>query len=297
MNIIYKLSFEDKQTNPKYYIGCKSECAIKDIDGIPTIISLKDDRPYYGSASSKIFQEDFKQYKLKAEILEIVPDRNNLLTKEHEYLIKYDCANSNEYYNISNGIPRSTSYVPVNFDKIINIYKETVKDYNSSKTVVAKRDNTSIKCGFKNFSDLAFHIHSELLTGNSGKDISESLKKERHFAKKFISLWDMNKAKEDIKLDLHDNVRTLYSKGASLHYISSHLNIELPAARYFLANIKDDNSYTVALKFNKSSEEFTKDILDKIGKEKLPIQEVAKHFGITTQAVYRYVERYIQSLY
>ncbi len=297
MNIIYKLSFIDKQDNPKYYIGCKAECAIQNIDGIPTMVSLKDNRPYYGSATSKIFQEDFKKYKLTAEVLEEVKNRDNLLVKEHHYLTSLDCANSDEYYNLSNGIPRTTSYVPVNPDKVINIYGETVRAYNGSKTAIAKRDNTAVKLGYKDFSQLAFFIYDQISSGTSGPDLGKILGKERHFGRKFISLWDMKKAKEDCKLNLGEEVRTMYSKGASLHHISESLNIELPSARYFLSNFKSESLNTVASKLNKSSDEFTTDILEKIGKEKLPLQEVAKHFGITTQAVYRYVERYIQSLY
>lgn len=34
-----------------------------------------------------------------------------------------------------------------------------------------------------------------------------------------------------------------------------------------------------------------------VGKEKLSISEVATSYGLTVQAVYRYIERYIQSLY
>ena len=46
------------------------------------MVSLKDNRPYYGSATSKIFQEDFKKYKLTVEVLEEVKNRDNLLIKE-----------------------------------------------------------------------------------------------------------------------------------------------------------------------------------------------------------------------
>lgn len=297
MNIIYKLSFIDKQTNPKYYIGCKSECSLIDIDGIPTIISLKDNRPYYGSASSKLFQEDFLKYKIKAEIVKEVSNRDELIKEEHILLTSLNCAASEEYYNLSNGVPRQASYVPVNFNKIINTFGETVKEYNSSKTVVAKRDNTSIKCGFNNFAELAFKIYNLKLQGKTGKDISDSFNKDRHFATKFISLWDMQKALEDIKRDdLSEKVKDMYAKGASLHFISTDLGIELPAARYFLSDFTGDKQ-TIAGKLNKTPEELTQNILEKIGKEKKTITEVAQVYGMTTQAVYRYIERYIQSLY
>lgn len=297
MNIIYKLTFKDKIDNPKYYIGCKTECSIQEIDGIPTIVSLKDNRPYYGSATSKIFQEDFKKYVLSAEILKEVSDRNVLIIEEHKLLSSLNCAESEEYYNLSNGIKRQSSYVPVNFDKVINTFGETVRDYNGSKTAIAKRDNTAIKLKFKDFSDLAFYIYDKSIDGESGSDISKSLGKDRHFASKFISLWDMKKAKCDVELPLKNEVRSLYSKGASLHKISEELKIELPAARYFLSSYKNESESTVASRFNKTSEEFTKEIFEKIGKEKKTLSDVAKSYGITVQAVYRYIEKYIQSLY
>lgn len=297
MNIIYKLTFKDKIDNPRYYIGCKTECTIQEIDGVPTIVSLKDNRPYYGSATSKIFQEDFKKYVLSAEILKEVSNRDDLIIEEHKLLSHLNCADSEEYYNLSNGIQRQSSYVPVNFDKVINTFGETTREYNGSKTAIAKRDNTAIKLKFKDFSELSFHIYDELTTGKLGSDISRSLGKHRHFALKFISLWDMKKAKCDIELPLRNKVRSLYSRGASLHKISEELKIELPAARYFLSKYKDESEATVASRFNKTSEEFTKEIFEKIGKEKKTLSDVAKFYGITVQAVYRYIERYIQNLY
>lgn len=298
MNILYKLTLVGKEDNPKYYVGCKSECSIQLIDSIPTIVSLKTGRPYYGSSRSPLFLEDCKKYEIKAEIIEQITNRDDMLVIEHEYLKKNLCAESPEYYNITNGIPRvTTNYVPVNRDMIINSFNETVIEFSISKSSVSKRDNTAISLGFKNMSELAFHIYSEFQSGKTSTEISASLSREKHFASRFISPWDMPKANKEIEKSLESDVRSLYSKGASLHFISKELDIELPSVRYFLGTFINESSGTVAYRYNKSTIEFTQDILDKIGKEKLSISEVATSYGLTVQAVYRYIERYIQSLY
>ena len=46
MNIVYKLTNTNKQSGKRFYIGSKVECNVIDINGIPTVISLKNSKPY-----------------------------------------------------------------------------------------------------------------------------------------------------------------------------------------------------------------------------------------------------------
>ena len=42
MNIVYLLTNTSKQSGTRFYIGSKTECSLITLDGVPTIISLKD---------------------------------------------------------------------------------------------------------------------------------------------------------------------------------------------------------------------------------------------------------------
>lgn len=101
MNIIYLLT-NTKNKTPRYYIGSKAECTIIKLNDIPTIISNKNNQPYYSSSTNIQFKEDFKNGDtFVASILEEVPDRSKLLEVENKYIIERDAVNSDQYYNLS----------------------------------------------------------------------------------------------------------------------------------------------------------------------------------------------------
>ena len=54
MNIIYKLENISKQTEPRIYIGSKTNCYVKN----NIIYNEKTNVPYYGSSTNLIMKED-----------------------------------------------------------------------------------------------------------------------------------------------------------------------------------------------------------------------------------------------
>ena len=127
MNIIYLLTNISKKEGTRYYIGSKTECSLIELNGISTIISLTNNKPYYSSSSNIQFHSDFKSGNVfVASILEEVPDRSLLLSTENKYILKHDAVNSEEYYNLSEANVAGYTYSQ---DAPKNIYGESIKEY------------------------------------------------------------------------------------------------------------------------------------------------------------------------
>ena len=155
MNIIYKLTNKTKNTFPKYYIGCKTDCTITNINGVNTIINTVTNRPYYGSSLNNFFAEDLSSgHIFEAEVLEIVPKKENLMNVEANWLQKVNACNNNEYYNLSNGF--QTLSKP---DKVVNIYGEVLKDYAMRQSNFSKKRNTAKELGFKSILDFSLFTY------------------------------------------------------------------------------------------------------------------------------------------
>ena len=102
MNIVYLLTNTSKQHGARFYIGSKTECSIIELDGVPTIISLKDNKPYYSSSQNKEFIEDFKNGDIfVATLLEEVSNRDLLLATENQHILKNNAIESEDFYNLS----------------------------------------------------------------------------------------------------------------------------------------------------------------------------------------------------
>lgn len=302
MNIIYKLTNKSKSTFPNKYVGSKTNCKIETINGIPTIVSLRNGGTYYSSATCPIFKQDLTNgHEFHAEILEIISDKDTLQEEEYKLLSRLDVAHSEEYYNKSNGIPRARNYIPQDKEAIVNRYGELQKDFNGSKTMQARRDKTATDLGFDNFAMLSFHIYEQHKLLKTYSDISKELgQSNRHFSDKFISIFNIPKALEDIqKTNLKEKVRNLYTKErVSLTKISELLDIDLVASRYFLSSLADSGTHsTLYRRLNNTEDELIKYIMDSIGLDGKSIREVTDELGTCTKPVHQYLIKGIKDLY
>lgn len=302
MNIIYKLTNKSKNTFPNKYLGSKTNCKVEDLNGIPTIVSLRNGGAYYSSSTCSIFKEDLARGdEFHAEILEIVTDKDQLQIKEFQILSSLNVAHSIEYYNKSNGIPRVGNFVPQDKEAIVNRYGELQKEFNGSKTMQARRDKTSKELGFDNFAILSFHIYEQHKLLKSYTEIAKDLgKTDRHFPDKFISIFDIPKALVDIqKVELKGVVRNLHNKErVSLTKISELLSIDILAARYFLSSLADSDTHsTLYRRLDKTEDELIKYIMDSIALDDKSIREVVEDLGTCTKPVHAYLVKGIKDLY
>ncbi len=299
LNIIYELVNLNKETWPNKYVGSKSGCkVVKDKDGIATIISVRNGKPYYGSSSNQEMRNDLVKGDIfTANILEIVPSEDRKILREREdfWLKRLDVARSEEYYNITDCAIYSPKFASQRQSDIANKFGETMKKRASENSSMAKRDNRAKQCGFNNYGLLYLYIHDLHKQGFTYQDISESLGQERHFAARYLKDFDMDKAIYEIenKMDLIDKVRDLWWQGATLAKISELTGLEKVSARYFLGDYAYSRDYGVSWGLKKSPEELeveiTKAILD--GKD---FVDVANDTGLVLESVKRYFFRCIR---
>lgn len=294
MNIVYLLKNIDKEEFPKKYIGSKSECKVIDVDGIPTIISIKSGKPYLGSSSNPDMKKDLKSgHRFVAEVLEVVDKRDLLREIEEKVLLENDAANNKEFYNMTNNTFSAVSPSP---DAVGNSFGESIKTIASERSSMAKRDNRAKQSGFDNYGEMYLHIHKRYLAGYSYAKISLDLGQERHFAARYLKTFDMGKCVSEVeeKKHLAEEARSLWWKGATLLKICEILNLEKPTVRFFIGKFAEDKTFGVSKLRNKTKEELeleiTKMILD--GKD---FCDVAKETGIVLESVKRYFFRCIRS--
>lgn len=293
MNIIYLLTNKSKTSGMRFYIGSKTECAIRNIDGIDTIVSLNSNLPYYSSSSNIIFKNDFSKGDIfEASILESNVKRDELLKTENNYILKFDAVNSDEYYNLSE------ARIGYNYKKQFpkNLYNETIGEFAKNQSSCSKRDNRAKILGFIDYSYLACHIYEQFLLGKTYTQISKDLGMERHFAGRYLKNWDMEKAIKEIASNLDPNlVRDLVLKGVSLKKISEILKIEEVTTRRLLGDFsKENKGFSVARQMNLTADELGLSITRDIVKNNLTISECAKKYALTNLNVQRYFIRYVQ---
>lgn len=297
MNIIYLLTNISKKEGARYYIGSKTECSLIELNGIPTIVSLKNNKPYYSSSSNVEFQSDFKSGNIfVASVLEEVPDRSTLLSVENKHILKHDAVKSEEYYNLSEATVGGHSYSQ---DAPKNIFGETIKEYAKNESSSSKRRTRAKTLGFDNYGLLAFHIYNRSLSGENFSLISTNLGLERHFAQIYLKNWDMQKASLQLKSldkDLYTNkLRSLITQGASLKKAAELLEIEEVVAEIFNNNFNTtDKNFSVAIQKGMSAEELELKVALDILKDNLGFKECAKKNGITILNAQRYFLRYVR---
>lgn len=293
MNIIYRLINRSKESGKRFYVGSKQECKVVLIDGVNTMVNVKDGKIYLGSSQSIDFKHDLEDgHIFEAEVLQIVPrcDRGNLNDIENEWIVKLDAVNSEEYYNLGYAIKKARST-----DVIVNKYGQTVRELARDNSASSKRDNTAKELGFTNYGYLCIHIYDLMRKGVSGSDISSQLGKHRHFSKKFIEPFNMEKALKDIlKEHLKHDLRMLVGFGkCSLKKACKILDIEEPAGRILLGDYVESREYSVASAKGKTKEELELDIAKLIHSGK-NFTQVADELGIVLESVKRYFFDYFR---
>lgn len=293
MNIIYKLTNISKSVGPIYYIGSKTECNLVQINNVPTIVSLKTNKPYYGSSSCNIFNFDFKNGNIfKAEILEIVSDKFQLLAREKYYAELYNIVSDEQYYNLAtplvNGFYAS--------DKIINIFGESLKEFSQNQSNWSKRKTTAEKLGYSYFSDLAFYIHEQSST-KSYAEISKSLGLHRHFAKQFIKNFNMPLASSQIinfNNELALEIKLKLTQGLSFKKACQLYNLEEPALEFILKDFNPKSQFSVALQRGHTANEFEKLVATEILVNDSSFADVALKHSTTRKTIERYFLNYVK---
>lgn len=291
MHMIYLLTNIDKPEGKRFYVGSKQECHLRIVDGIPTIIGNSNGKPYYSSSSSIEMRQEMKNGdRFSASILEDVIDRKSLLEREDYWITHFNAVKSQEYYNMSNAKLNCHDQ-----DAVANKYGETVKELACRNSSWSKRDATAKKHGFSNFGDFCFHLYDCFETGAGNAEVSRSFGMHKSFAKRIIENYDMEKARQDVKLDVTLQIRNYIKDGCSLYYAAELLGIEIPAARSLLGDYNAVNfrSFSVARDMGKTKEELeieiTKEILSGRG-----FTEISKEKGIIYESVKRYFLRCVR---
>lgn len=293
MNIVYLLTNIDKNEFPNKYIGSKVECNLITLDGLPTIVDNKTGNYYYGSSCCPIMKSDMERgNRFKAEILDIVWERSELVKTENKRLEDVSAINSDEYYNMGSALLDGFCRL----DAISNCYGETLRVRASEGSSMSKRDTQAIKSGFNNFGEMSFFIYEKKMEGLKGNEISELIGKERHYATRTIKDFNMEKAVKEIPdaLKVKKEIRKHFSRQATLMKIKELYGFEYPTIRLMIGDYQQSTSFKVAHERGLSKDELeleiTKQILD--GKD---FMTVSREYGIVLESVKRYFFRCLRS--
>lgn len=289
MDIIYKLTNISKSEGKRFYIGSKAECHLGEIDGIPTIICNKTNKPYYSSSQSHEFKADMLNGdKFSAEILKLttVGDRYN---DETVYLKEMNVSRNDEYYNLSdNATGRG------NFDdsSICNIYGETYRELAYRESSLSKRDASANKCGFDNFGEMIIHIIKEIRKGVSMAQISRDMGRKRHYCRSTIEGYDLDRILHEIenKEEYVQKIREYLRRGASFYKSCEMLGITIFSGRVMIGNYSKEKSYAASYKNGLTKEEMEDKVIEyfiETGK----YNEISSVLGITSTSAKRYLIR------
>lgn len=297
MNIIYLLTNSNRKAGEKrFYIGAKAECRVEIINNISTIIDIKTEKPYLGSATDFNMKEDIiNGHIFQASILQTVGNKKDILEVENKEIIKYNAVESNEYYNYAYAVIGGFSY---NHDAIINSFGEIKRKHNASKSGISKKNNTAKKFGFDSLSKFAIWIYNEFLICKNYAIIAEKLKCKRHIPRSFIENFNMEKHIKEIEIyneNLKTKIRDLYIKGASFDKIKEILSIEIPTICYYMDNFKKkhEREYLTASRKGLTEEELKIKIL-KLFLEGNSVKEAAKILQINAYSANRYFYKSIR---
>lgn len=298
-HMVYMLTNISKETGRRFYIGSKQEASAEEYDGVMTILDRKDS-PYYSSTTSYEMLEDVKSGDiLQAEVLEYVGDKLKLTEIENSWIKKYNAVDSDEFYN--------KAYAVLNAhydgDALANKYGETIAQLSSRNSSWGKREGRAKESGFDNFGDMYIWIHEQKQSGKNGKEVSDVLGKERHFAFRTIKDMDLDKAKEQIIKYKDSSLQTELIKmvynNCSPMYACELLGLEIAAGRLLLGDFKQrDKTFVASLKRGMSKDEMEKRIVqviydnDEVG---YGFKQAANELGLNLETVKRYFIRYVKA--
>lgn len=292
MNIIYKLENISKQTEPRIYIGSKTNCYVKN----NIIYNEKTNIPYYGSSTNLIMKEDLQKGDIfKATIFKIVEDKNNIIDIENSFIKSLNAVENKLYYNLA------YANLNYNYDKttIANKYGETILEIRDSKIHYNKRRTSCRNIGFNNVSNLILKIYELKNQNKTYSDIVNLYGKNRHFYERIYRTYDVQTFINEInslqnKEDLVLNIRKLYNENLSYELISKQLNINFLTFDYLFDNWDLENK-----KFSCTNElltlnEIKKEIYNKVN-EGRSLRNIANDYNLSSSSVTRYYNDYINN--
>lgn len=301
MNIIYKLTNTSKTEGKRFYIGSKTECNIIELNSIPTIISLKNSKPYYGSSSCNQFKEDFRKGDVfKAEILDTVVHRKDLLEKENQYITDNNAVESEDYYNLS------YATLDYNYDQsaINNIFGETIKEVANDRSRYSKNRSSVVALGFDHVWEFIEHVDTLRKDKKTFSEIASLYNKKRHFIERKYRSYDIERFYKE-RLNYQNNkklyltdihlVREMINLNSSYKNICKKLNISMLTLDY-LSDNWDQISKT---HLNASLRNLTKEELSikivKLVLEGKSIKEASTELKLDLTTGTRYFLDYIRS--
>lgn len=291
MNIVYELT---NLNTGKKYIGHKNECRVETMDGLPTIINVKTELPYYGSSSNIEMKLALGTEKFSAKILEVVLDRKEICKREQHWIDVYDAVNSAEYYNLSNVL----NYAKRDFQNSIkNIYGETYKEYAANEGSLSKRINSSKKIGFESleafYKDVAIKIRKQPNLAQIARDYGL----ERHTIARLLVDVDVFKfEKETLKhsSSLKCKIEDYRTNGASIKKIASILSLEFATVLYYIGTDKIKNkNYLVSKRKGLTEDELGYKIMELFLQNK-SIKEINKILNLNKEQATRTFHRFIR---
>lgn len=283
MDVIYLLTNTTKKEGRRYYVGSKQDCVLFDLDGVPTLISTKSNRPYYGSSQSQEMKDDMLNGDvLSASILEKVDrSKTTIYSREEFWLNHHNAVESSSYYNISNALMTNR-----NQEDIVNIYGETFKQVSTRNSAVSRRDAEARRLGYDDFSRMAVHFWERISSGESASVISSSIGKHRKYVSRYLSPFSKGKFLSDVEsIDLN-YVRDMYRKGATIVFIAESLSTDTLTVRYLIGDYSLKN--TVAKGLCMSNGELEDHILREVVDEDKTFSAIASELGISKSSVSRY---------
>jgi hypothetical protein len=299
-NLIYLLTNISKKEGRRFYIGSKQEASLENFDGIMTILN-RDDKPYYSSTTSYEMLNDMRNGDVfEASVLEAGVDRSVLTEVENSHIKKYDAVYSSEYYNKAYAI-LDAHYDP---SSLANKYGETIAQLSCRNSSWGKREGRAKECGFKNFGEMYFWIQEQKDKGMSGRQVSEAIGKERHFAYRTIKDMDIVLAKKQYELykgdqDFLIKLKTMIYNNCSPIYACELLGVEFAAGRALLGDYGEkDKHFIASLKRGMTKDELEKKVVQfvydspKVG---AGFKDAAKALNLSLETTRRYFIRYVKN--
>lgn len=298
MTAVYLLTNLDRKAGEKrFYIGSKAECRLEVLNGLPTLIDCKTEKPYLGSSSSPEMKQDLLLgHRFSATILKSKLPKKRLLEAENECIKEFNAVDSPEYYNMAYATLGGFMH---DHNAVMNFFGETIKEYSSSKSGTSKRNTTAKKLGFDCIGDLALYIYEERALCNSYKEVADKLNCDRHTPSRFIEGYDMPKCFKEVQDKNEDTqhlVRDLYTRGASYHKIKELTGLEIPTITIYLKGFDRGSTkeYLTARRRNLTEEELQLKIIA-LYLSGESIGSCADKLNINKFSAVRYFDKYVRA--
>lgn len=117
-------------------------------------------KAYFTSSQTEGLLDEFSKGHMVLEVLEICPNRDNLLERETYHQRSWNAVEEPQCYNLIYADLKDKNGLGLNYGKSFdrsshdgfgNIYKETIKDITWKNRAVGRKDTKAQKHGFENY--------------------------------------------------------------------------------------------------------------------------------------------------